>query len=127
MNIHERGQLIQNRGTNSTAVSGVSVLYSRKDVGTFPLVVTPTTIGVDTSTQPSPTGRNQDRERFYFIVVADLVALGLGEPQNGDRLTEVIGGVSMMWEVSPRRTEPDEQWNTQRDRIRVRCIPKVLS
>lgn len=126
MNLHERGQRVLNRVTNSTAGTGVAVLYTR-GATTAAMVITPATPDADASTQPSPTGRNQDKERFYFIVLADLVAAGLNEPQDGDRITEVIGGTPTVWEVSPRRTEPDQQWNTQRDRVRVRCIRKVLA
>lgn len=126
MNIHQRGQKVLNRGRKSTAVSGVSVLYTRGGT-TVPLVVTPTTPDPDTSTQPSSTGRNADKERFYTIVLAVLTAAGLGEPEEGDRITEVLNGVSCVFEVTPRRTEQAEQWNTQRDRVRVRCIPRKLA
>lgn len=124
--LHERGQKVLNRVTGSTAGTGVSVLYTR-GATTAPLVATPATPDADASTQPSPTGRNQDKERFYFLVLADLTAAGLGEPQDGDRITEVIGGTPTVWEVTPRRTEPERQLNTQRDRVRVRCIRKVLA
>jgi len=125
-NIHARGQRVLNRGRNSTAVSGVSVLYTR-GATTVPLVATPLTPDADANTQPSPTGRNADKERFYSVVLADLTSAGFGEPQEGDRITEVLGGVACVFEVTPRRTEQAEQWNTQRDRVRVRCIPRRLS
>lgn len=127
MNIFERGQATINRVTNDPAGTGVSVLYTR-GATTNALVVTPANINQDTTAQPSPTARNQDRERFYFIVVADLVAAGFGgEPVNGDRVTEVLGGVPQVWEFTTNRTEPGDQWNAQRDRVRIRCIRKVLS
>jgi hypothetical protein len=126
VNLHQRGQVLLNRVTKSETGTGVSVLYTR-GATTAPLVITPATPDADASTQPSPTGRNQDKERFYFVVMADLTAAGLNEPQDGDRITEVIGGTPTVWEVSPRRTEPDTQWNTQRDRVRVRCSRKVLA
>ncbi len=126
MNIHERGQKILNRGTRSTAVSGVSVLYTRGEM-TAPLVVSPAKLSEDASTQPSPTGRNSDKERHYFIVLADLVAAGFGEPLDGDRITEVLNGEPCVFEVAPRRTEPEDRWNTQKDRVRVRTIPRKLA
>lgn len=126
MNIHERGQAVLNRVTSSTAGTGVSVLYTR-GVTTAALVATPAKIDPDATAQPTATTRSQDRERHYFIVLADLTAAGFGEPQNGDRITEVIGGAPTVWEVTPRRTAPDDELNTQRDRVRVRCIRKVLA
>ena len=126
MNIHERGQKILNRTTNSAAGTGVSVLYTRGST-TAALVVTPAKLSEDASTQPSPTGRNSDKERHYFVVLADLVAAGLGEPLEGDRITEVLNGTPCVFEVAPRRTEPEDRWNTQRDRVRVRTIPRKLA
>lgn len=127
MNIHERGQVVLNRVTGSTAGTGVNVLYTR-GATTAPLVVTPAVIDPDVTAQPSPTARSQDKERHYFIVIADLVAAGFGnEPQNGDRITEVLNGAATVWEVTPRRTSPEDEWNTQRNRVKVRCIRKVLA
>ena len=40
-------------------------------------------------------------ERDYLIPVADLTAGGVTQPQKGDRITEVVGGVSKVFEVVP--------------------------
>lgn len=126
MNLHERGQRVLNRVTNSTAGTGVAVLYTR-GATTAALVVTPTTPDPDTTAQPSPTGRSADKDRYYYAVLADLVTAGFGEPLEGDRITEVLNGVPTVFEVSPRRTEQAEQWNTQRDRVRIRCVKRTLA
>ena len=42
-------------------------------------------------------------ERDYLIPVADL---SVGEPQKGDRIEEVLGGETLVFEVTPPAGEP---------------------
>ena len=40
-------------------------------------------------------------DRDYFIAVEDMLAAGLNTPQQGDRITEVIAGVAVKFELMP--------------------------
>lgn len=112
MNIHERGRKLLNRVTNSTAGTGVSVLYTR-GATTAPLVVTPTREQPDGVAVPNPGTRSADRQRDYIIVLADLVEADLGTPTEGDRITETFDGTPTTFEVVKSRTEPSWRWLDQ--------------
>ena len=125
MNLHERGQALLNRVTADAAGTGVSVTYTR-GATTATLTVTPSRENQDAVTQPSPGTRSTDRERDYLITYANLVTAGLNEPEEGDRITEVLAGVSAVFEVVRRRTEPAWRWaDVQRTRVRVHTVRKV--
>lgn len=127
MSLHARGQRLLNRTTGTAAGTGVSVTYTRGGTD-YPLTATPSRENDDAVSVPNPGTRVSDRERDYLIVYADLVAAGLGEPAEGDRITETLNGAAVVFEVGRRRTEPAWRWaDHQRTRVRVHTRQKAVS
>ncbi len=119
MSLHDRGQRLQNRVTRDTDATGQSVIYTRGGTART-LVATPMREQDDGVAVPSPGTRSADRQREYVIVYSDLTANGFGEPAVGDRITEIINGDSVVFEVVRNRTEPAWRWaDTERTRVIV--------
>lgn len=119
MTLHARGQRLLNRVTGTTARTGVSVTYTRGGVSA-PLVATPARLTPDATTQPTPGARVEDRERDYFLVYADLVAAGFGEPQAGDRVSETLNGAAAVFEIHRPQSKPGWEWaDAQRTRVLI--------
>lgn len=103
----DRGMDFLNRSLQ--AAGGVTVTYAR---------------GVTTARVPVVVGRTvfarngvsgaaiEFGERDYIIAREDLVLGGVAvEPREGDRLTEVIGGLTVVFEVVPPLGEPAWRWS----------------
>lgn len=61
-------------------------------------------------------------ERDYLFRAADLVAAGLSEPEEGDRIGETIAGVAMVFELMAPGGEPAWRYSdSQRVQIRAHC------
>lgn len=119
MNLHSRGQRLLNRTTASDAGTGVVVTYTRTSTART-LTATPMREQEDGVAVPNPGTRSADRQREYVIVYADLTAHGFNAPQEGDRITEIINGVSVVFEAVRNRTEPCWKWaDQQRSRVIV--------
>lgn len=66
--------------------------------------------------------RTEATERDYLIPVTEYAAHSLGVPQRGDRITEVIDGVTCVFECAPRDGEPEWRWsNDERLVYRLHC------
>lgn len=118
MNLHERGQRLLNRVTASAAGTGVSVTYTRGGTSA-PLVATAARLTPDATTPPTPGAKVDDRERDFFVVYADLVAAGFGEPQQGDRITVAASGTSITYEMHRPQSKPGWEWADEPYRTRV--------
>jgi hypothetical protein len=121
MGLMNRAQAMLNRNLGTAA--GVSVTYSRGNEAV------PLTAWVG-RTQALTDGRSQTPqvkvdigERDYLIPVAELHQSGFGEPQKGDRITEVLNGCEVTFEVSPAEGVPAWKWSDA-ERTRYRVLTK---
>lgn len=104
--------------------AGVSVIYSRDGESPVPLtvVVGRTLFAVEPRFEGA--ARAEWGERDYLIVAADMELAGLGEPQAGDRITELLPVEGLTtFELMPDSREPAWRWSDA-DRTRYRCHMK---
>lgn len=107
--------------------AGVTVTYQPKEGVNLskPLTVWTGTPGLDEAARPDGAARVVGRERDYLVLLADLTELTGGRlPQEGDRVTETIGGREYAFVVSKRGNEPCWRWSDrERTRLRVHVKP----
>jgi len=103
MGLMSRGMDFLNRTLKAAA--GVEVAYTRGDQS----ITLTATVGRTVFRRNEQGGAAIEfGERDYIIVAADLT---FGEPAEGDRITEVIGGASKTFEVVPPFGEPAWRWS----------------
>lgn len=118
MGLMTRGQTMLNRALGVAA--GVALTYTR-GVTTFALVggwagqEQP-----DTVLELTQGTRVSDKERDYQIPLSVLLAGGLGEPAEGDRITETINGVATVWQVYRKDRADCWRWSDPSTRTRFR-------
>lgn len=97
-------------------VAGVSVTYTR---GTTSATVAALVGRTVFASQLDGGPRIEFGDRDYLIEAADLTTFG--EPQIGDRITEVVGSTTRVWEIkTPGTGEPAWRWSDpQHTRYRV--------
>ena len=102
MGLMASGTAFLNRSVKAT--HGVTVVYSRGAVSATLTAV----VGRTVFSRNTPNGAAVEiGERDYLINVADLVLSGSAvEPVKGDRITEVINGISLVFEIVPPLGEP---------------------
>lgn len=119
MNLHARGQALQNRVNGSLAGNGVSVTYTRGATAVT-LVAAVGRDQADDATTPTQNARLVNRERDYFIALGDLVAAGFGTPDEGDTITETINGAAVDWVATRQDREACWRWaDHEQTRVRV--------
>jgi hypothetical protein len=92
---------------HAAQVAGVSVTYTR---GATTRTITALEGRTVFSSQLDGGPRIEFGDRDYLIEAADLTAFG--EPQLGDRITEVIGSTTRVWEIkTPGTGEPAWRWS----------------
>ena len=118
MGLMARGQTFLNRALGAAA--GVALTYTR-GATTFTLV------GgwagqeqQDAVIEPTQGVRVSDKERDYQIPRALLIAGALGEPAEGDRITETINGVAVVWQVYRKDRQDCWRWSDPSTRTRFR-------
>ena len=102
------------------AGAGVTVLYSRS--GQSPRTIT-AWVGrtLFSIAEPGSAGNRVEwGDRDYLIAAIDIASLG--EPQRGDRITEVLAEGTVVFEVMPPSGEPAWRWSDQQRTVyRVHC------
>lgn len=110
MNLIDRGMAALR--SRMAAAHGRTVTYQR------PGLSAPVTAWIGTATFTNTLGaaggRQEWGDRDYLIAVSELAAAGIGEPAEGDRIVETVGGAQLVFEaVVPMNGEPAWRYSDQ--------------
>lgn len=118
MGLMQRGMAMLNRVMGQTA--GVAITYAR---ALESVAITVESGGAWVGLSDDRSVRNEGTrvefsDRDYLVTVEAIAELG--EPQEGDRITETINGVVCLFEVRPTDVGPAWEWsNAERTRYRI--------
>ena len=121
MNLMSRGSAMLSRRLGTAA--GVGVTYSRGGASCEIYDAVPSEAQSPSAHAPGVPGRLDSTERDYLFPALSLdFGVGPVEPRAGDRVTETVGGLPVIYELAPKGDEPAWRYSDHgRTTYRVHC------